>query len=172
VNNLAYSTEENDLRNLMTEYGDINSIRIIRDESSKCKGFAYVEFYNQESVQKALGDGVRELLGRRVMLIASDSTKEKTHILHVGNLEYSVTEEQVACLFAGVKKVHIPTDKTGKSRGFALVEFVDEESARNALNSEKLVINDRPVVIKKSTRNIKPARAEVMRNEDFKKLLG
>lgn len=156
----------------MSEYGDVNSVRIIRDETGKCKGFAYVEFYQQESVQKALADGVRDLLGRRVLMIASDSTKEKSHVIHVGNLEYSVTEEQVAGLFPGVKKVHIPTDTTGKSRGFALVEFTDEDSARDALNSEKLVLNDRPVVIKKSTRNIKPARTEVMKNQDFKKLLG
>lgn len=60
--------------------------------------------------------------------------------LFVGSLPFSVTEDQLGQLFAGVGQVQsvaIIKDKyTGSSRGFGFVEMVSEEDAKKAV--EKL----------------------------------
>ncbi len=57
--------------------------------------------------------------------------------LYVGNLAYSVTEEQLREQFAQageVKSVSIPMDRmTGQPRGFAFVEMADETAAVKAI---------------------------------------
>ncbi|MCB0369274.1 MAG: hypothetical protein KDD45_07405 [Bdellovibrionales bacterium] len=54
---LPLKAKEKDIWNFFNKYncGKIRDIRIIRDaRSGRSKGVAYVEFYNAESVQKAL----------------------------------------------------------------------------------------------------------------------
>lgn len=57
--------------------------------------------------------------------------------IYVGNLDYSVTAEQVNALFAShcqIEDVAIATDKeTGKSRGFAIVMVRDEQQGKKAI---------------------------------------
>ena len=57
--------------------------------------------------------------------------------LFVGNLPYSVAEDEVRNMFGEfgeVQGVIIPTDReTGKPRGFAFVEMADDEAAERAI---------------------------------------
>lgn len=74
--------------------------------------------------------------------------------LYVGNLNYAVTENQLAELFSNYpsfQSVKIVTDKfTGKSKGFSFVELDDSNEARNAveelngkeLKGRTLVVNE------------------------------
>lgn len=77
----------------------------------------------------------------------------------VGNLSFQTTQDQLSAAFAPagqVVSVHIGTDReTGRSRGFAFVEFSTEEEAQKAietfnsfeLDGRKLRVNsaeDRP----------------------------
>jgi RNA recognition motif. (a.k.a. RRM, RBD, or RNP domain) len=55
----------------------------------------------------------------------------------VGNLDYNTRREEVQTLFAQVgeiRDVFLPTDReTGRPRGFAFVEFVNDEDAPKAI---------------------------------------
>ncbi|HEV7240232.1 MAG TPA: RNA-binding protein [Thermoanaerobaculia bacterium] len=55
----------------------------------------------------------------------------------VGNLDYNTRKEEVQGLFAQVgeiRDVFLPTDReTGRPRGFAFVEFVNDEDAAKAI---------------------------------------
>ena len=55
----------------------------------------------------------------------------------MGNLNFRTTEQQLATTFAGagqVKHIHMGTDReTGRSRGFAFVEFASETEAAEAI---------------------------------------
>ena len=53
------------------------------------------------------------------------------HVAYVGNLDFDATDIEVQQIFpdCNVTKVRLHTDRhTGKSRGFAHVHFLDEES--------------------------------------------
>lgn len=58
--------------------------------------------------------------------------------LYVGNLSYATTEEELRALFAEagtVKSVAVIKDRdTGRSKGFAFVEFETQVEAQNAIS--------------------------------------
>jgi len=55
VGNLSYQVRENDLREVMEEYGQVISCKIITDrETRKSKGFAFVEMEDDAAANKAI----------------------------------------------------------------------------------------------------------------------
>jgi RNA recognition motif-containing protein len=70
--------------------------------------------------------------------------------IFVGNLDSSVTEEQLRTIFAiygAVETVTIVTDRdTGEVRGFAFVEMAKAEDAEQAIRSVGgMLLNQRPL---------------------------
>jgi RNA recognition motif-containing protein len=54
VGNLAFQSTEDDIQNLFSQYGSIESINLITDrETGRSRGFAFVEMEN-EAAQKAM----------------------------------------------------------------------------------------------------------------------
>lgn len=55
VGNLAYSTTEDDLRDLFAQAGTVQSVALIKDrETGRSKGFAFVEMGSSDEAQKAI----------------------------------------------------------------------------------------------------------------------
>jgi len=55
VGNLSYNTNEDRLRTLFAEFGEIESIKVITDrETGRPKGFAFVEMATQEAAEKSI----------------------------------------------------------------------------------------------------------------------
>ena len=72
VGNLSYDTNEDGLRTLFAEYGEVESARVITDRySGRSKGFGFVEMTTEEAAQKAIeglnGKSVEELGKLRAM---------------------------------------------------------------------------------------------------------
>ncbi len=56
VGNLSYDTTEDTLRSLFTEFGQVESVRLITDRyTGRSKGFAFVEMSTEEAAQEAIG---------------------------------------------------------------------------------------------------------------------
>ena len=57
--------------------------------------------------------------------------------LYVGNMSFETTEDELRSLFepfGEVGAIHVVTDRaTGRARGFAFVEMIDDESASKAM---------------------------------------
>ena len=57
VGNLNYRVREDDLKQVMEEYGTVESVKIIKDrETGKSKGFAFVEMPDNAEAQKAINE--------------------------------------------------------------------------------------------------------------------
>ncbi len=55
VGNVAFTATEDQLTELFTEYGEVNSVKIITDKfSGRSKGFAFVEMPNENEAKEAL----------------------------------------------------------------------------------------------------------------------
>jgi cold-inducible RNA-binding protein len=55
VGNLPYNTTEDDLRNLFSQYGSVDSVAVITDrETGRSKGFGFVEFGNDSEARNAI----------------------------------------------------------------------------------------------------------------------
>ena len=76
VGNVPYNSSEEDLGNLFSEYGTVNSVKIIINKhTGRSKGFGFVEMANEEEGQKAVEslDG-HELNGRNLRV---DKAKQR-----------------------------------------------------------------------------------------------
>ena len=55
VGNLAYSVTEEDLKEVFSEFGDLESVNIIKDKySGQSKGFGFVEMPDNSEADKAI----------------------------------------------------------------------------------------------------------------------
>ena len=55
VGSLPYSATEADVEALFSQYGELESVALIKDrETGRAKGFGFVEFKNQADSEKAL----------------------------------------------------------------------------------------------------------------------
>lgn len=68
----------------------------------------------------------------------------------MGNVDYAVTPEELQSLFQAcgtVNQITIPTDKGDKPKGFAYVEFENEESVAAALNVTGTTLRGREIKV-------------------------
>ncbi len=55
VGNISFKATEEDLRDLFSKSGDVESVKIINDpQTGKPRGFGFVEMANEEDAQKAI----------------------------------------------------------------------------------------------------------------------
>ena len=55
VGNLDYKVNENDLKEVFEDYGEVNSTKIITDKfNGRSKGFGFVEMENDAEAKKAI----------------------------------------------------------------------------------------------------------------------
>ena len=70
IGNLNYRVREEDLKQVMEEYGVVDSVKIIIDrETGKSKGFAFVEMPNDAEGKKAIEElNEAEYEGRQMVV--------------------------------------------------------------------------------------------------------
>ena len=70
IGNLSYSVKESDLRQVMEDYGTVETAKLIIDrDTNRSKGFAFVEMPNEAEARNAIKelDGA-EYQGRQMVL--------------------------------------------------------------------------------------------------------
>ena len=107
-----------------------------------CISVGYVEFKNKESIQKALGLTGHKLLGIPIIVNVSDAEKNRQakvteglvsannngqpfHRLYVGNIQFSITEDDITSLFENfgtLDFVQLQRDDLGRSKGYGFVQ--------------------------------------------------
>ncbi|CAF9928439.1 hypothetical protein IMSHALPRED_007471 [Imshaugia aleurites] len=179
IGNLPWTATKADLRSFLTKDTEISDDMITRlhlPASSQGvlansrqriklhnKGFAYIDFSNEEALTEALALSEKLLTGRRVLIKDSTSfegrperTKEQeTAIVNsgkppskrifVGNLAFETTKQDLEDQFTKcgeILDVHIATfEDTGKCKGYAWVEFAElragEAAVRGWVNLEQ-----------------------------------
>ncbi|XP_069797117.1 probable RNA-binding protein 23 isoform X4 [Narcine bancroftii] len=139
-----------DLERFFSTVGRVRDVKIISDRTSRrSKGIAYVEFYEIESVSRAIGLSGEKLLGVPIVIQASQAEKNRPdagwqpreepcpHRLYVGSLHAHVTQDMLRAIFQPFGKIHslqlIKNPDTGISKGYGFVTFAELHCARRAL---------------------------------------
>lgn len=70
IGNLNYRVQEEDLKQVMEEYGVVDSVKIIKDrETGRSKGFGFVEMANDDDAKKAIEElNEAEYEGRQMVV--------------------------------------------------------------------------------------------------------
>lgn len=57
VGNMNYRTSEDQLQDLFSQYGEVSSVRIVKDKyTGRAKGFGFVEMVEADSAKAAIDD--------------------------------------------------------------------------------------------------------------------
>ncbi len=75
VGNLSFTVKESELKELFSEYGEVNTVNIITDKiSNRSKGFAFIEMLKASSADEAITAlNGKEFSGREIKVnIAKD----------------------------------------------------------------------------------------------------
>lgn len=84
VGSLPYSTTEDELREMFSQFGAISSVRIIADKfTGQSKGFGFVEMESDEDAQKAIeGINGAQLGGRTLVVNTARPPQERERSGH------------------------------------------------------------------------------------------
>ncbi|VDP89122.1 unnamed protein product [Echinostoma caproni] len=83
VSNLDYSVNEEQLRAIFESCGKLSSVRLVRDYAGRSKGYAYVEFEEEQSVPVALEKDRQPVAGTTDLASdTTESTSETDQPLH------------------------------------------------------------------------------------------
>lgn len=157
VANLHMKITEREIYELFSDgAGKIRDIQLVRDQrTGRPKGVAYVEFYTNDSVIKALSMSGHFLLNQPIRVTASQAEKNRAAKaskefqtnesemplrLYVGGLVDSlvnISENELRQLFVPfgeILSVELHRDPfTGKPKGFAFIEYKRASEAREAM---------------------------------------
>lgn len=147
VSNLLFSIDEERLKDTFAPLGEISEVRLVRNQMGKSKGFAYVEFKTESSVQAALSMDRTKLEGRPMFISQSvDKSKNPTQFkfptsldkktLFVSNLPFEIKESDLEPLFkehGKINQIRLVTNRAGKPKGFGYIEYEEETGASSAI---------------------------------------
>lgn len=70
IGSLSYSTTEETLRELFSQYGEVEKVAVIMDrETNRPRGIAFVEMTDEDAAQKAIKElNETELDGRKIIV--------------------------------------------------------------------------------------------------------
>ncbi|KAJ7043889.1 hypothetical protein C8F04DRAFT_682003 [Mycena alexandri] len=159
VTNFPESADDASMRELFGQYGILFDVRWPSKKFKNTRRFCYVQFTSPASAQSALEMHGRELepgLTLNVLISNPERKKERTdqdaneREIYVAGLSKFTTKVDLQKLFktyGAVKDVRMAMDKDEHSRGFAFVEFEDENSAQAALNANNQELKKRRIAV-------------------------
>lgn len=78
ISNLSYRIDDNDLRSIFAEYGEISSARVMTDrETGRSRGFGFVEMSDEEAAKKAIEELNQAELDGRVINVNEARPREE-----------------------------------------------------------------------------------------------
>jgi RNA recognition motif-containing protein len=78
VSNLAFSVQDEELKNLFTPFGNVSSAKVINDrETGRSKGFGFVEMDDDEAAKKAIAELNQSMLDGRAVSISEARPKSE-----------------------------------------------------------------------------------------------
>ena len=145
ISNLGFTVTEDELRDFMSSTGLVTDVRLVKKPTGQSKGYAFVEFDQNQTAQAALKRDNEFLNGRPVYISECDPSKKREfkydtglekNKLFIGNLDPAVTRaELIECFskFGKVREARIPVKRNGEPKGIAFLEYEDEVSAASAI---------------------------------------
>ena len=78
VGNLPFSVDENQVRDIFAQYGEIENLSLIMDrDTGRPKGFGFITFVSQQAAEKALEQNGKDMGGRALRVnVATDKPRE------------------------------------------------------------------------------------------------
>ncbi|XP_010135250.1 PREDICTED: squamous cell carcinoma antigen recognized by T-cells 3, partial [Buceros rhinoceros silvestris] len=188
VSNLSYTMADPEvkLKELFESCGEVAEIRPVFSNKGTFRGYCYVEFKEEKSALQALGLDRKVVEGRPMFVspcvdknknpdfkVFRYSTTLEKHKLFISGLPFSCTKEELedVCKAHGnVKDIRLVTNRAGKPKGLAYVEYENEAQASQAvLKMDGLTMKDHVIKVAISNPPLRklPDKGEAGRASQF-----
>jgi polyadenylate-binding protein len=155
VGDLDFLVTEAHLFELFSTFGQIKSIRVVKDAVTRTSlGYAFVNYITREAAQQALRDQSPKLLnGRlcRVLPFQKDPSQRREANIFIKNLDSSISSAalfETFSVFGRILSCKVATDEFGTPKGFAYISFETKSSAEEAIaRMNGVLMNDRKVYV-------------------------
>eukprot|EP00755_Sulcionema_specki_P005105 Sspe_Gene.31818::Locus_15653_Transcript_1_1_Confidence_1.000_Length_1243::g.31818::m.31818/K13207/CUGBP, BRUNOL, CELF; CUG-BP- and ETR3-like factor len=144
VGQIPRTTTEDFLRELMSKYGSVEEVVVLKDkQSGQGRGCAFVVYTSKEDAERAIS----ELHGKHTLppmqnamqvSFADGELEDQEPKLFVGMVPYKATEMEIRQVFehyGEIVEVALLRSQTGLSRGCAFVKYKTMEAAQNAVTN-------------------------------------
>ncbi|XP_063853042.1 RNA-binding protein squid-like isoform X2 [Scylla paramamosain] len=153
VGGLSWETQEKELREHFSKFGEIESINVKTDPNTgRSRGFAFIVFSCIEAIDKVINEPNHVINGKKV-----DPKKAKARHgkIFVGGLKPDLSDDDIKNYFGkfgSIVEVELPFDKQKNQRkGFCFITFEQEAVVTELLKTPKQKINGHEVDVKKAT---------------------
>lgn len=147
IKNLDKMIDNKQLYDTFSQFGNILSCKIVKDEKANSKGYGFVHFESEEAAVAAIDQVNGMLLNDRKVFVGrfknrgdrvremGDRSRQFTNV-YLKNLPEDFTEEELSELVAkygGTMSVKLMKSEDGKSKGFGFASFNNHEEANQAV---------------------------------------
>jgi nucleolin len=166
IKGLPFASSDQDINDFFQDCGEIERINLLKGPDGRSKGIAFIKFYDEKSLRKAVELSGSDLGGRTVQVEKTVPKEQRSSgndrggdrqrserdpnstTVFVGNLSYNTDEDSIREIFDAcgkVKDVRIAADQDGKPRGFAYVEFGSADSVDKAIQKTGAKLDGRSI---------------------------
>jgi len=142
IGNLSNKTYDLDLYKFFTSKGyKVQSAKVMfQQETSRSKGFGYLNFNDQEEAERCLSEMNNAVIDSKAIVLnkKKDSDFDTKANLIVKNLPKEMTQKELNELFTQFGQIgscKLETFQDGQSRCFGYVQYIKEEDAKKAIDS-------------------------------------
>ncbi|KAI1705207.1 RNA recognition motif domain-containing protein [Ditylenchus destructor] len=142
VGGLLKETSGETLHEYFSQFGDIFECHIVRSEDNSSRGFGYVTYKSQESLDRALNYHPHSI-DSQILTVRHTPPRRRELTLYIGNLSPRTTYESLRDHFSKygqLTQCNVKTDpKTEQSRGFGYVTFGSQEEFERARAAHHII---------------------------------
>lgn len=172
IKNFGEDVTDDDLKKSFTEYGEIKSVCVMRDNDGKSKGFGFVCFAEAESAEAAVNAlNGKEVNGHTLYVNRAQRKSERQEVLrqyfekqraerlskyaaginlYVKNLDDTIDDNCLKDAFSRFGKItsaKVMTDGMGHSKGFGFVCFTTPDEAKEAVTMNGNLLGSKPLYV-------------------------
>ncbi|KAI1710933.1 RNA recognition motif domain-containing protein [Ditylenchus destructor] len=154
VGGLSKETSVETLREYFSKFGDIAECAIPRNSDNSSRGFGFVIFKSQESINDVLKLTAHYIDNKQVD-VKHTPVRQREFTIIVKKLSPNTTDESLRefySRFGQLTDCEVKFDRqTGQSRGFGYVGFSSQKELNSAKNAEPHIIDDVKVELEYAT---------------------
>ncbi|KAI1699830.1 RNA recognition motif domain-containing protein [Ditylenchus destructor] len=154
VGRLSKETSAETLREYFSKFGQVAECTIPRNEVNRSRGFGFLTYKFQESIDNVL-KSAPHCIDNKTVYVDKASVHQKELTLFVGKLSPNTTNESLHAFysrFGQLANCYVKFDhQTGQQRGFGYVEFRSQEGLDAALAEQPHSIDGIEVVLDYTT---------------------